>query len=99
MTVTLNFLRRYGDLPSLIHLLTTHSITFLDPESWDDKNDSLFMRLYKENQSLDTLLALCFSQETETYHHWSVFAKGPSGVCISFKKQALLDELTLLRGC
>jgi hypothetical protein len=57
----------------------------------DDKNDSLFMRLYKDHQELKSLLAICFSQETETYHHWSVFAHGSSGVCISFKEQELLD--------
>ena len=98
MTLTKNFLRRYSNLPSLIHLLTTRSLTFLDPESWNDKNDSLFMRLYKQNKELDTLLAVCFSQVTETYHHWSVFASGSSGVCISFKKQELLAELRQHEG-
>jgi hypothetical protein len=98
MTQTRKFLRRYSNLPSLIHLLTTKSLTFLDPESWDDKNDSLFMRLYKEKRELDTLLAVCFSQETETYHHWSVFASGSSGVCISFKKEELLAELGQYEG-
>ena len=98
MTKTKKFLRRYTNLPSLLHLLTTKSLTFLDPESWDDKNDSLFMRLYKERMALDTLLALCFSQETETYHHWSVFASGSSGVCISFNKEELLAELEQYDG-
>lgn len=98
MTQTKKFLRRYSSLPSLLHLLTTKSLTFLDPESWDDKNDSLFMRLYKEKNELDTLLAVCFSQEAETYHHWSVFASGSSGVCISFKKEELLAELEQYEG-
>jgi hypothetical protein len=79
-------------------LLTTKSLTFLDPESWDDKNDSLFMRLYKEKKELDTLLAVCFSQETETYHHWSVFASGSSGICINFKRAELLAELEQYEG-
>jgi hypothetical protein len=74
----------------LLYLLETKSITFLDPAQWDDKNDSFFMQLYKEHQKLKSLLAICFSQETETYHHWSVFAHGSSGVCISFKKKPLL---------
>jgi hypothetical protein len=98
MTLTKKFLRRYSNLPSLIHLLTTKSLTFLDPQSWDDKNDSLYMGLYKKKRELDTLLALCFSQETETYHHWSVFAPGSSGVCISFKKPELLNELKQWEG-
>lgn len=98
MTQTKKFLRRYSNLPSLLHLLTTKSLTFLDPESWDDKNDSLFMRLYKEKRKFDTLLAVCFSQETETYHHWSVFASGSSGVCVSFKREELLAELEQYEG-
>ncbi|HVJ07865.1 MAG TPA: hypothetical protein VM554_05740 [Acidisarcina sp.] len=98
MTLTKKFLRRYSNLPSLIHLLSTKALTFLDPETWDDRNDSLFMRLYKEKKQLDTLLAVCFSQETETYHHWSVFAAGSSGVCISFHKEELLAELNQYGG-
>jgi hypothetical protein len=98
MTLTKNFLRRYSDLPALIHLLTTGSLTFLDPATWDDKNDSLFMRLYRDHRRLKSVLAVCFSQETETYHHWSVFAAGSSGVCISFKKQELLAELKRYEG-
>jgi hypothetical protein len=90
VTQTRDFLRRYCDLPALLYLLETKSITFLDPAQWDDKNDSFFMQLYKENRKLKSLLAICFSQETETYHHWSVFAHGSSGVCISFKKGPLL---------
>jgi hypothetical protein len=70
--------------------METKSITFLDPAQWDDKNDSFFMQLYKDHRELKSLLAICFSQESETYHHWSVFAHGSSGVCISFKKKPLL---------
>lgn len=91
MTQTRDFLRKYCDLPALLYLLETKSITFLDPAQWDDKNDSFFMQLYKEHLKLKSLLAICFSQETETYHHWSVFAQGSSGVCISFKKNPLLE--------
>ncbi|UWZ81810.1 hypothetical protein [Occallatibacter riparius] len=98
MPLTKKFLRRYSNLPSLIYLLSKKALTFLDPESWDDRNDSLFMRLYKEKKQLATLLAVCFSQETETYHHWSVFASGSSGVCISFYKEELLAELNQYDG-
>jgi hypothetical protein len=98
MTITVNILRRYTDLPSLIHLLSTKTLTFLDPANWDDKNDSYFMRLYKEKQSLKTLLALCFSQQTETYHHWRVFANGSGGVCIAFHKKELLSAVKQQSG-
>lgn len=93
MTLTNNYLRRYTDLPALIHMLQTSNITFLDPSSWDDKNDAYFMSLYKEKKRLATLLAICCSQETETYHHWRVFSNGPSGVCVSFHRERLVDAL------
>jgi len=84
------FLRRYTDTPSLVYMLAEKQITLLDPETWDDKNDSYFLRLYREKNKLQSLLALCFTQYSETYHHWRVFANGASGVCITFKREQLL---------
>jgi hypothetical protein len=92
------FLRRYTNIPALIHLLTGRKITLLDPVSWDDKNDSHFLSLYREKKSLTTVLALCFTQATETYHHWRVFADGSSGVCLMFERAALLAAMKKHRG-
>src|SRR5690349_21182641 len=98
MTVTKNFLRRYTNLPVVIHMLKTGKITFLNPAAWDDRNDSYFMELYKSARKLRSLLALCFSQETETYHHWRVFADGPSGICVSFDKSELIHAVKRRAG-
>lgn len=87
------YLRRYTDLPALFHLLQVKQLTLLDPKTWDDKNDSFFMSLFKEKKNLKTVLALCFSQAPETYHHWRVFSHGPSGVCIVFDRVKLLEDL------
>jgi hypothetical protein len=84
------FLRRYTDLTSLIHILSTGNLTLLDPEDWEDRNDAHFMDSYKAHKNLETLLALCFTQASETYHHWYVFANDPSGVCIEFNKKELI---------
>lgn len=91
---TPNFLRRYTDLPTLIYLLEKKKITFLDPRNWDDKNDSHHLGVYKERKSLQTLLAVCFTQASETYHHWKVFSPGPSGICIVFNKKNLIASLS-----
>lgn len=90
MTTLRKYLRRYTDIPSLIYLLSERRITLFDPETWDDKNDSHFLRLYREKTRLQSVLALCFTQASETYHHWRVFANGSSGACIGFKRQQLL---------
>lgn len=81
--------RRYTDLPALIQLLTNRQLTLLDPSSWDDKNDSFFLSTYKEKKKLKSVLALCFTCESESYHHWRVFSSGASGVCVHFNGPAL----------
>ena len=91
-------LRRYTNIPALIWLLTARKITLLDPASWDDKNDSHFLTLYREKKSLETVLALCFTQTSETYHHWRVFAEGSSGISITFDKDRLLSAMTKRAG-
>ncbi len=84
------YLRRYTDIPALIYLLCERKLSLLDPQSWDDSNDSHYLTLYREKKQLKSVLALCFSQANETYHHWRVFAGGASGVCIRFKRSKLL---------
>lgn len=88
-------LRRYTDIPGLLHVLTCKALTLLDPSSWDDKNDSYYILKYKEKEkNLKAVLALCFTKAEETYHHWRVFAPGPSGVCIVFRGDRLISALS-----
>src|SRR5262249_11273369 len=66
--------------------------------SWNDTNDSYFLTLYRERKNLKSLLALCFTEASETYHHWSVFAAGSSGICMRFKRPRLLSSLKSQEG-
>jgi hypothetical protein len=84
-------LHRFTNLAAAIHMLRTRKITLLDPNTWDDKNDAYFMAEYKRQKGLTTLLALCFADCDETYHHWRVFSHGADGVRIDFEKRALLS--------
>lgn len=92
------YLRRYTDLPALLNMLSAKQITLLDPKTWDDRNDSYFMSLYKERKNLKALLALCFSQAAETYHHWRIFSNGAAGVCVVFDRAALIKTLQQVPG-
>jgi hypothetical protein len=83
--------RRYTNLAAVIHLLQTRDITLLNPATWDDRNDAYFMAEYKRLLQAKTVLALCFAESEETYHHWRVFSHGADGVCLEFDKQALLS--------
>jgi hypothetical protein len=94
MTTQPIILSRYTEFPSLLYLVQTKSITLLDPRYWDDGNDSYFMSLYKERKKLSSLLALCFTAASETYHHWRVFAPGSSGVRIEFLASRLSNSFS-----
>lgn len=80
---------RYTDLPSLIHILSSRQLTLLNPMTWDDKNDSAYITLYREKSKLASVLALCFTRASETYHHWRIFAPTSSGVRITFNEERL----------
>jgi hypothetical protein len=84
-------LRRYTDLPAVIDVLTNRRIVFLDPTSWDDRNDAHFVLRYKTEARKGIVLALCFTTKGETYHHWRVFCGSKEGVCIQFHGHKLLD--------
>ncbi|QGW66677.1 DUF2971 domain-containing protein [Lysobacter soli] len=89
---------RYTDLPSLIHILKNRQLTLLDPMTWDDKNDSSFVTLYREKSKLASVLALCFTRSQETYHHWRIFAPTSSGVRITLNEQSLRNSIDGIDG-
>lgn len=92
------YLRRYTDIPALIYLLTERKLSLLDPQSWDDSNDSHYLELYRDRKGLKSVLALCFTEGPETYHHWRVFAGGSSGVCVRFRRSTLLRAIKKMPG-
>ena len=87
-------LRRYTYLPYLIDVLQSKRLTFLDPGTWDDRNDAYFMSLHKKRAGLQSLLALCFTDCQEKYAVWKVFAGSISGVSIQFDTPKLLHYLS-----
>lgn len=79
------FLKRYTELPFLLYALKNKKLTLLNPKSWDDKNDAHYLLEYGSRLNCGSVLALCFTEAPETYHHWKVFSGSKSGVCIDFK--------------
>lgn len=91
-------LRRYIDLAVACHILQSRSLTLIDPERWDDGNDRFGIAEYKDRRHLKSLLAMCFADCPETYHHWKVFAPGMSGVCLEFYKEPLINKFATIPG-
>lgn len=86
-------LMRYTNLASTIHILRNNCLTLLSPKTWNDQNDSAYIAEYKRRKKAKSVLALCFTETIETYHHWSTFAPGCDGVCIEFDRHALIDAV------
>lgn len=85
-----SFLNRYTSLPIAMDVLANRHITLLSPETWEDRNDAYYLEQYKQERKLGTLVAVCFSICSETFHHWKVFSSGSAGVCIEFNTERLL---------
>jgi hypothetical protein len=84
-------LRRYTELPFLLSLLDKRQLTLLSPNTWDDRNDSKFLRRYKRQKGLKSILVCCLTEASSTYHHWKVFSSGSSGVCIKFDRNKFIS--------
>lgn len=70
-------------------MLRTQTISVLAPETWEDQNDTYLLSLYKKARpEIKSLLVLCMTDASSTYHHWRVYAGSPSGVQIQFNPQA-----------
>lgn len=94
-------LKRYTELPYVLQILETRKLTLVNPSSWDDKNDSHFVKAYRDQKGHGSVLALCLTGAAQTYHHWKVFTHGASGACINFNREKLLrwiDEDELITG-
>lgn len=90
--------RRYTTLPYLLDMLHHKRLTLLDPARWEDKNDAYFLKIYKEKMGYASVLALCFAEAPEAYHHWKIYSGNPSGVCIEFFKGRLLSHFDPKKG-
>jgi len=82
-------IRRYMSIAALLDTLRRQELAILNPESWDDRNDRLFMRVYKNHKNAGGLYGMCSALCGETYHHWKIFAGGASGACLVLKRRRL----------
>ena len=74
-----------------MHILQSKAITLIPPDSWDDKVDRNLMSAFARRSENKSVLALCLSHTSETYHHWRIFTEGKSGVCIVFDRLRLIE--------
>jgi len=85
-------LSRYMSYKFLMDVLENNRLTLLNPDNWEDKNDTVAMTHYKKARKLSSLLAICFTQTSETYHHWQVYGKDEA-VRIIFNRDLLIDSI------
>jgi hypothetical protein len=90
---TLPKLNRYTTLPIALDMLAKKRMTLLSPKTWEDWNDAYYLERYRQELKFESVLAICFSMCSETFHHWRIFSHGASGVCIEFDRAMLLQSL------
>lgn len=91
-------LNRYTTLPIALDMLARKRITLLSPDTWEDRNDAYFLERYQQELKFRSVVAICFSMTSETFHHWRIFSHGVSGVCIEFDKRQLLRAIDGMAG-
>ncbi len=98
----LHVLRRYTSLAVLMDMLHRRAISFMNPNSWDDRNDAFSLERFRQVEGCGSVTALCLTGADETYHHWKIFAPGMEGACIWFDREALIerfeDDADILQG-
>lgn len=90
--------RKYTTFSRLLPIIMRGEIVLTDPLYWEDKNDVSFMKEYKKRKKLKTLLASCFVDVSEAFHHWKIFAPGSEGVCISFDRDKFIEAIPSEEG-
>lgn len=88
---------RYSSIAHVIDCLARKELPLLDPKSWIDRNDSLFMDFYRQHRKVPAVFAACATRSKETYHHWHVFAGQAAGAAIEFDRQKLEAHLRALQ--
>ena len=77
---------------SVLDTLLKRHLVLLSPKLWDDKNDSYYIEEFARKSGYFVVLAMCLTAESETYHHWRIFARA-SGACIVFHKHQFLAHI------
>jgi hypothetical protein len=80
---------RYSSIAYVLDALARKEMTLLDPKSWADKNDSLYVDLYKQYRGAGAVFASCCTLSTETFHHWYVFGGTHAGAFIEYDRTEL----------
>lgn len=87
-----NILKWYTSFAVAIDMLAARRLTLVSPANWQDTNDIAFLEAYRDRRGVAAVLAACFTQSPEMYHHWQVFS-GNDGVRVDLDKAALLHSL------
>lgn len=91
----MKLLLRYTTLPSVMHVLSTNTLTLLRPSSWEDLTDRKAMEYFSTHSRRKTVVALCMTEAEETFHHWFSFGKS-GGACLVLDKRALVGLIEAL---
>jgi len=80
---------RYSNIAYIIDALARGEMVLLDPSSWEDKNDSQYIDLYRQYREVAGVFASCCTLSRETFHHWYIFGGSSAGAFIEYDRAEL----------
>lgn len=80
------YLYHYMPLRYFVKFIESKRLVFMNPKTWDDKNDSFSISLIPRKK----IRVLCFTSCEDNYFFWKTYAGKGIGVCVEFRKKELL---------
>jgi len=91
-------LNRFTSIDTLYEIVQNSKLKLSNPKFWEDKNDVEYIEAYKKKKLLKQVLALCFTDESETIYHWKAFSETINSCCIEFNAEKLLQLIDGKKG-
>ena len=88
--VDIKILSRYMSRKYLGDLLKNRRLTLLNPDSWEDRNDSETIKLYAKRMQYKVIYVACFTSTSETNHHWHLYGRD-DGIRVVFNAEMLIQ--------
>jgi hypothetical protein len=90
------YIFRYTTVVSMLDILRNKRLILLNPENWQDKNDSELLKKYAKKIGEEKhISALCFTLVEDSVLHWNI----PTAECrIKFDLTKLIGNLNAVKG-
>ncbi|OWY04617.1 hypothetical protein B6V75_00215 [Thioclava sp. F1Mire-8] len=87
------WLKKYTKIKYLEGILRERQLHLSSPSEWDDKNDSMVVKLYSNKFLSFDAVGTCLTGAPDRFHFWHIFGEREQGVCLWFERKALVNDI------